>query len=493
MYLVFDARLLLPTLAVWINLALIFKSLEFKLVFLVIFLLITAYYFLKSFRKEILVSFILVILSSLLAFFRIASLNNEQIDNLISQKEQVAIEGVITKDLIHRPNKNPFTNQDRWELSIKSYRVTSNGFIWRVRVPILIDLKDSYTDLELGSKIKIVGKPTKSYRSDHALMVKAEAITLLEDPRKLNLVINIFRENFSRMVQQIDNSAAGLIPGLVSGDTRLQSDEFTLAMRKTGLTHLTAVSGGNIAILLAVFIWFFKILRSSRKLIFLLSIILLIIFLILVRFEPSALRATVMGLIAVWTLTFGGPRTSIGALNFSIFFLLLLDPWLAVNWGFILSVFATLGLIILAPEIQKIWIAKAPSTPRLVVLLASLTLSAQLITYPILGFMVGEISVVSILSNILAMPTVAWVTVFGFLTLIFSTLFEPAGLLFAYLALPAAMWIEWVALTFSKLPFAQIAVSVKSMAVLTIGLVLAVVWKFKVNIKISKNQESQEP
>jgi competence protein ComEC len=290
----------------------------------------------------------------------------------------------------------------------------------------------------------------------------------------------------------VNSSAAGLIPGLVSGDTRLQSEEFTQAMRKTGLTHLTAVSGGNIAILLAVFIWFFKVLRSSRKMIFFLSIILLIVFLILVRFEPSALRATVMGLIAVWTLTFGGPRTSIGALSFSIFFLLLIDPWLAINWGFILSVFATLGLILLAPEIQKIWIAKSPGTPKLIVLLASLTLSAQLITYPILGFMVGEISVVSIAANVLAMPTVAWVTVFGFLTLIFSTLFEPAGLIFAYLALPAAIWIEWVAVTLAKLPFAQIVVSAQAMVILTIFMVLSVVWKFKANIKMNKNHESQE-
>lgn len=492
MYLVFDARLLLPTLVVWINLALIFKSLEFKLVFLVISLLITAYCFLKAFRKEIFVTFILVLLSSLLALFRIASLNNEQIDNIIYQKETVVIEGIITKDLIYRPNKNPFTNQDRWELSIKSSTIMSGSTSWQVKVPILIDLKSDHRNLELGSKIRITGLPTKSYRADHAFIVKAENIVLLNSPGKFNGVINIFRENFSNTVQLVNSSAAGLIPGLVSGDTRLQSEEFTQAMRKTGLTHLTAVSGGNIAILLAVFIWFFKVLRSSRKMIFFLSIILLIVFLILVRFEPSALRATVMGLIAVWTLTFGGPRTSIGALSFSIFFLLLIDPWLAINWGFILSVFATLGLILLAPEIQKIWIAKSPGTPKLIVLLASLTLSAQLITYPILGFMVGEISVVSIAANVLAMPTVAWVTVFGFLTLIFSTLFEPAGLIFAYLALPAAIWIEWVAVTLAKLPFAQIVVSAQAMVILTIFMVLSVVWKFKANIKMNKNHESQE-
>jgi hypothetical protein len=106
--------------------------------------------------------------------------------------------------------------------------------------------------------------------------------------------------------------------------------------------------------------------------------------------------------------------------------------------------------------------------------------------------MVGEISVVSIAANVLAMPTVAWVTVFGFLTLIFSTLFEPAGLIFAYLALPAAIWIEWVAVTLAKLPFAQIVVSAQAMVILTIFMVLSVVWKFKANIKMNKNHESQE-
>lgn len=203
------------------------------------------------------------------------------------------------------------------------------------------------------------------------------------------------------------------------------------------------------------------------------------------------MRATVMGLIGIWALTYGGPRTRFGALNFSILFLLLIDPFLSINWAFILSVAATAGLILLAPQFQKIWVSHLPRTPKLFVFLITLTFSAQLVTYPILGFMVGEISLISLLANTLVMPTVAWVTVFGFLTLIFATVYAPLASFFIYLALPAAIWIEWVAETFAKVPFAQVTFSPLIFFVVISAIAIGVLYKTKRHNKIKNLRERQ--
>jgi ComEC/Rec2-related protein len=478
-----------PASVVWMNLIVIikFEIYWFALIICLLGCFLAINY--KKLRIEVMIVIILIITSTFLIFSRFDSLTNQKIQVLIDERSELEIVAELKSDLMLRTNKNPFTKQDKWEVVAKTSRVSTKENTWHVEIPIVLIFSNQPTDIEFGTKIQVMGRVSTSYRPDRAFVLQVSRYQKLAGANKFYENINIFRENFSAKARSINHSAAGLIPGLVSGDTRLQSDEFTEAMRKCGLTHLTAVSGGNIAILLAVFIWFFQVLRFRRKSIFFLSVILLIIFLILVRFEPSAMRATVMGVIGIWALTYGGPRTSFGALNFSILFLLLIDPFLSINWGFILSVAATAGLILLAPQFQKIWVSHLPRTPKLFVLLVTLTFSAQLVTYPILGFMVGEISLISLLANTLAMPTVAWVTIFGFLTLIFATLYAPFASLFIYVALPAAIWIEWVAETFEKVPFAQVTFSPLIFFAVILVITIGVLWKLNPHNKIRDLRE----
>lgn len=492
MHIVFDLRLLMPASLVWVNLIVITKFETYWLAISVCLLGLILVVKLNYFRTEIIILIILTVASSLLIFSRFESLSNQKVEELIELSTEMNIIGEFKSDLIVRASKNPFTNQDRWEAVVKTKNITTLETAWAVELPIILNFYDKPSKLEYGTRIQVTGKIASSYRSDRAFIVQVSNYQVLAEPNKFYGNINTFRENFSVKSESINNSAAGLIPGLVSGDTRLQSDDFTEAMRKCGLSHLTAVSGGNIAILLAVFIWFFQAIRLKRKTIFVFSLVLLLVFLILVRFEPSAMRATVMGLIGIWTLTYGGPRTSFGALNFSILVLLLIDPFLSINWGFILSVAATGGLILLAPQFQKIWVSHLPRTPKLFVLLVTLTFSAQLVTYPIIGFMVGEISLISLLANTLAMPTVAWVTVFGFLTLIFATLFPPLATFSIYLALPAAIWIEWVAETLEKVPFAQVSFSPTIFFALTLALTTGIFWKLNNYNKIRDQRERKD-
>ena len=489
MHLVFDLRLIYIALGIWLNLFLIIKINSYSHL-IILFIGCFIYIFLKrDYLLEIVLLIILLISSTLSIYSRVNTLNQEITNDLINERSLITVTAETKSDLLLRTNKNPYTNQDYWEVFAKTQAVKNDSESWQVSLPVIFSFSQLPERLDFGTKVQVTGSIVSSYRPDKAFLVRVEELTVIEKPQKMYYTINIFRDNFSNVAKSTNHNAAGLIPGLVSGDTQLQTKEFSEAMQSTGLTHLTAVSGGNIAILLAVFVWFLRILTLRRKAIFVLSLVLLGIFLILVRFEPSALRATVMGLIGVWSLTFGGPRTSIGALNFSIVFLLLIDPFLATNWGFILSVAATSGLILIAPLIQRIWTAQLPNTPKFLLLLISMTLSAQIITYPFIGFMVGEVSLVSLLANALAMPTVAWVTVFGFLALITATLWPATSSIFIYLALPGAIWIETVATNLARLPFAQVTFSPSAFFAVVAFIGAVVVYRFRKSIMINLLRE----
>lgn len=489
MYLVLDLRLLIPALSVWLNAIGIFLIESHVLLTFVIIVLIFSLFFKITFKKDILLVIVFLLISTAILNLKLNSLNNNNILKIIDASESISISGEIKNDLIVRSNKNPYTKQDIFEANLNLEIVKANNQFWKTKIPIVLIFKDYPVGVVSGANIVATGSAKKSYRRDKAFIFEVDYYKVTYDPKLFDKNINLLRERFLQTAREVNNSAAGLVPGLVSGDTRLQSEELVTSMQKTGLTHLTAVSGGNIAILLAVFIWFLKLLKLRRRLVFMLSITLLVLFLFVVRFEPSAMRATVMGVIGVSALTFGGPRTSFGALNYSVIFLLLIDPFLAINWGFIFSVAATFGLIMISPQIQKYWVRKIPKTPKILVLLITMTVSAQLVTYPLMGVLVGEISLVSILANVLVAPTVAWVTVFGFLAMISAFVFDPVAIAFFYLALPGAIWIEQVAHFLGQFKFAQISVSGATLlTTLSIAGVLLVWYFMKRNLKNSSNE-----
>ena len=143
----------------------------------------------------------------------------------------------------------------------------------------------------------------------------------------------------------------GLVAGLVDGDTTQLpadvSDEFKVA----GLTHLSAVSGANVAFVLAAVLVAGRWLGLRARALPVVGVLGLGGFLVIARPEPSVLRATVMGLLVVAAMVRRGASGRVGlpALGAAVIVLVLADPFLARSAGFALSVLATTGLLVLAP------------------------------------------------------------------------------------------------------------------------------------------------
>ena len=226
------------------------------------------------------------------------------------------------------------------------------------------------------------------------------------------------RSAFRTASNQIGGDAAALIPGLVLGDTSLESATFIAKMRRVGLTHLTAVSGENFAIIAAFTLWLsawvFK--RNRPRLI--LTVLILIGFIFLVRPSPSVLRASVMSSVVLISRARGIKSDPLPSLGLAIALLILADPFQAIDPGFTLSVAATAGILLVAPRICASLISRGWNA-RLAELLA-IPLSATVVCTPVIIAISGMLSLISIPANLLAVPVVGPITILGFIAALCS-------------------------------------------------------------------------
>ena len=230
---------------------------------------------------------------------------------------------------------------------------------------------------------------------------------------------------------------AALLPGLVLGDTRAQSSQLVDDLRVSGLSHLTAVSGANLAIVIAALMWMLQRTRIRARYRHLVVLFGICSFVVVVQPQPSVVRAAMMGGISVIALASGSRRVSASTLWLSIVVLLVVDPFLAWQWGFVLSVAATAGLIVMSPRLRPLlgdrWWSGA----------LAVTLSAQLATFPVLLAMGRPPTWLSIPANLICEPLVAPATVSGFLAAILAGLsLVPNGVL-SSIALAVASVVAW--------------------------------------------------
>lgn len=216
-----------------------------------------------------------------------------------------------------------------------------------------------------------------------------------------------------------------LYAGLVLGDDRDQTTEVTDDFRGSGLAHLLAVSGQNVAFVLAVATPLLRRLGLGSRAV---AVgLLLALFATLTRFEPSVLRAVAMAAVAALASARGRPTSASQLLALAVTGLVLVDPLLVRSIGFQLSVTATAGIVVLSPRLA----AALPGPPAFTLPLA-VGASAQLGVAPLLVSTFGGVPVVSLPANLLAAPAAALVMTWGL----------PAGLAAGLLGGPFDGWLH---------------------------------------------------
>jgi competence protein ComEC len=229
---------------------------------------------------------------------------------------------------------------------------------------------------------------------------------------------------------------SALFSGLVIGDDTRQSSVTVGEFRRAGLSHLTAVSGQNVALVLAVAGVGLRRLRTWWRLGA--TVALIAWFAVVTRLEPSVLRAGCMAILSAVAFATGRDRSLVRLLFVSVMILVTIDPLLVWSVGFWLSVGATFGVVAIAPVL-----ARRLRGPRWWTGALSVTLGAQLGVLVPSWLVFERMPALGIAANLLAVPVAGLVMLYGLPAALVASLLPGAAA--TLVMAPAALGTRWVA------------------------------------------------
>jgi competence protein ComEC len=408
-----------------------------------------------------------------------ADLRRGPLPGLAERHARVTVELTVTSD--PRPTSSRVvgdrTAPTTLVLNAEATRVTvPGGAVTATRTPVLLlvspgeEEETAWQRLLPSTQLTVGGRLALPLRTDDpfAAVLRADGgpPRITAPPTALQRTAGDLRAGLREATDGLAPDARVLLPGLVVGDTSRIPADLQDAFEATDLTHLLAVSGSNLTIVLILLIGppGRALLAERRGLAPRLGItlrgtallggVLTLAFVVVCRPEPSVLRAAACGLITLLAIGTGRRRSLVPALAAAALLLLLYDPWLARSYGFLLSVLATGALLTIGPRWSEA-LQRRGVPPRLAEALAAAA-AAQAVCAPVVAVFAARVSLVAIPCNLAAELAVAPATVLGFATLAAAPVAIPVAELLARCAGWPAGWIASVARAGAALPGAQI-------------------------------------
>lgn len=342
---------------------------------------------------------------------------------------------------------------DRVMVPLRADVVEGRGLAARVRAPLLVLAPPTWQDVQLGARVALSGRLVAVEPGEDvvALLVTHGPPETRAPPPAHHRVANRMRAGLVAAVADAPAQGRGLVPGIAVGDDSRMPADLDAALRTVSLTHITAVSGAHVAIVLgAVLATLSWAPRWARAVV---GGLVLVCFVVLVRPEASVLRSATMGAIALGALLLGRPSRALPALCSGVGVLLLLDPWLARSYGFVLSVLATTGLVVLSGP----WASTlARRLPRTLAHVLAVPAAAQVCCAPVIVLLDPAVATYAVPANVLAAPAVPPATVLGVLATVLAPWLPALAEPLATAAGWCTGWIAWVALGCADLPGSRV-------------------------------------
>lgn len=320
-----------------------------------------------------------------------------------------------------------------------------------VRVPVRVLGLDVTERVPLGTRLegRVRVIPLEAGDDRVALVRAVTDLTPIGRPPTLVGAADGLRAGFLALMHPFAGDGGDLLPGLAIGDTTAVSDGLDADMKSSALSHLTAVSGANCAIVVGLVLGIGALARWPRPVRVGVALATLGGFVVLVTPEPSVVRAAVMAAVVLLALVSGRPARGLPVLGIAVLGIVVLDPWIAREYGFVLSVLATASLLVLAGPLAALlgrWL------PAPLALAVAVPLAAQLACQPVLILLAPEVPLSGVLANMLAAPAAPVATIVGMIACLLAPIMPPLAVLVAGVAWVPAAWIAGVARVCSQLP-----------------------------------------
>jgi competence protein ComEC len=334
----------------------------------------------------------------------------------------------------------------RAQATVLAYpRLPADAALWSALLPSM--------HIEIAGRLQ---PPKDPAAGDAATLFAHQAPKILGGPDLLQRIAGALRADLRQAVAGLPAEPAGVLPALTLGDTRAVPAETAADLKTAGLAFLVVVSGENLVFLSAAVLPLARQAGFRARALALLAALLALGFTALARPGPPMVRATVTALLASVAMATGRRFRGLTATAGAALILLLLDPWLAHAYGFVLSVAATAGLLISAPAWRDRLILGRLRVPNWIATPAAFTAAAEVYCEPLLVTFTGALPLFAVPANVLAVPAAPPATVLGVAAMAGYAVWPPAGHAAAWLAQWPARWICLVAHVAARLPGAAL-------------------------------------
>lgn len=330
----------------------------------------------------------------------------------------VQVEGRVMND--------PDTNR-QGELTLTLGGLTANGHHLSGKLWVTTANRPG---IQRSDRLVVDGKLAPGFGGTTVAIKSARVISVQrEHPGDIALSV---RDDFAEHVlQAIDGPAADLGMGYLLGQKRDLPENLVSALKIAGLTHVVVASGYNLTVLVRLARRLFE--KASKYLAAFCSVMMIGGFLAITGLSPSMARAGLVSLLALWAWYFGRRFHPVVLLSLAGAVTLMVKPsyiWGDLGWELSFAAFA--GVMIVAPLIHAYFYGN--DQPHWVPQILIETVSAQLMTLPLILMVFGQLSNIAPLANLMIVPLVPVAMLLVFV----------AGV-GAYLAPPFAHVIGWPA------------------------------------------------
>lgn len=360
------------------------------------------------------------------------------------------IEGVVSAPPERRENALRIRlSVQRWERGERSQVVHGEALIYA----------EQYADVRYGDRVRVRGAlqtpptfDTFSFRDFLArqgiqtIVLRAEVSVLARDQGDpfLTALYALRAESGALIKHLLPDPQAAFLAGILLGDESNITTELADAFRLTNTAHLIAISGANIAVIVALLMLLARLLPrrlAGRLGTLLVTVCGVSLYTIFVGAEPSVVRAAIMTTFVLLAERLGRRNDGLTALAAAVFLMTLLNPLMLFDLGLILSAAATLGLILYVPSLTTLSerllsrLTDSQRAQRIAALLAEwllITIAAQITTLPIILLISGTFTPLGVLVNLLVAPAQPLIMSGGLAMLALSALWQPLGQLAAW-------------------------------------------------------------
>lgn len=285
---------------------------------------------------------------------------------------------------------------------------------------------------------------------------KAEKISVIKE-NNVNFILRISNNTRNKVIEIakkiLPKETSSLLIGILIGERQYISEDITENFSKSSLSHILAISGSHISYIIIGITFILTKSRTSKKGMYIITILSLIFFIFITNFSSSVIRACIMGIIVLFAKIVYRKPDILTSISVSLLIILIDNPFAIKDIGLQLSYLGTIGIVYLNKPIVN-FLEKYMK--KKIAKMLAITISAQIMVLPVTVINFNNISTVFIISNIIAAPLTGGIILLGYANVLIGVISLDIAKVIAIITHSLVQLLIWTAEFTAKIPYSSI-------------------------------------